>query len=98
FGCVAVPAAFQRRGIFLGVVGAVLFRAPSLLAGAGTLDAFHEAIYVFGAFLVLTGIRMALHSDVQIHPERNPVLMLLGRLVPMTTPYTGDLMGVAGDT
>jgi tellurite resistance protein TerC len=97
FGYFAVPAAYQRRVIFWGIVGAILLRALFILAGAGILDAFHEAIYVFGAFLVLTGIRMALHSDVEIHPERNPVLKLLGRLVPMTTRYHGDRLVVRGN-
>ena len=72
FGYFAVPAASQRRVIFWGIVGAIVLRALFILAGAALLDAFHYAIYLFGAFLVLTGIRMARHSSVEIHPERNP--------------------------
>jgi tellurite resistance protein TerC len=94
FGYFAVPSAYQRRVIFWGIVGAILLRALFILAGAGLLDAFHETIYVFGGFLVLTGIRMALHSDVEIHPERNPVLKVLARLVPMTTRYDEDRLVV----
>ena len=74
-----MPASHQRRVIFWGIVGAIVLRALFILAGATLLDAFHYTIYVFGAFLVVTGIRMARHSDVEIHPERNPVLRLLGR-------------------
>jgi TerC family integral membrane protein len=94
FGYFAVPAANQRRVIFWGIVGAIVLRAVFIAAGAALLDAFHYTIYVFGAFLVLTGIRMASHSDVEIHPERNPVLKLLGRLLPVVPRYHGDKLVV----
>src|SRR5689334_20959104 len=76
FGYFAVPPAQQRRVIFWGIVGAIVLRGVFILAGAALLDAFHYAIYLFGAFLVLTGLRMARHRSVEIHPERNPVLRL----------------------
>ena len=94
FSYFAVPVAYQRRVIFWGIVGAIVLRALFILAGAALLDAFHYTIYVFGAFLVLTGIRMARHSAVEIHPERNPVLKLLGRVLPMTAGYHGDRLTV----
>ena len=94
FSYFAVPVAYQRRVIFWGIVGAIVLRALFILAGAALLDAFHYTIYVFGAFLVLTGIRMARHSTVEIHPERNPVLKLLGRVLPMTAGYHGDRLTV----
>jgi tellurite resistance protein TerC len=90
FGFFAVPAAYQRRVIFWGIVGAIVLRALFILAGAALLDAFHLTVYVFGAFLILTGIRMARHREVEIHPERNPALRLLGRVLPLTTAYHGD--------
>jgi len=90
FGYFAVPAAHQRRVIFWGIVGAVVLRGIFILAGAALLDTFHYAIYVFGGFLILTGIRMARHSNVEIHPERNPVLKALRRALPMTTAYDED--------
>ncbi len=90
FSYFAVPAAYQRRVIFWGIVGAIVLRGLFILAGAALLDAFHYTIYVFGAFLVLTGIRMARHSGVEIHPEKNPALKLLGRVLPMTAGYHGD--------
>jgi tellurite resistance protein TerC len=92
-----VPAAHQRRVIFWGIVGAIVLRAIFIAAGAALLDAFHFTIYVFGAFLVLTGIRMARHSEVEIHPERNPVLRVLGRIVPLTTRFHGDRLIVRED-
>jgi tellurite resistance protein TerC len=90
FSYFAVPALYQRRVIFWGIVGAIVLRGVFILAGAALLDAFHYTIYVFGAFLVLTGIRMARHANVEIHPERNPVLRLVGRILPTTTEYHGD--------
>ena len=90
FSYFAVPAASQRRVLFWGIVGAIVLRAIFILAGAALLDAFHFTIYVFGAFLVLTGIRMARHANVEIHPERNVALRLLQRVVPLTDGYRGD--------
>jgi tellurite resistance protein TerC len=97
FAYFGVPAAHQRRVIFWGIVGAIVLRAIFIAAGAALLDAFHFTIYVFGAFLVLTGIRMARHSEVEIHPERNPVLRVLGRILPLTNRFHGDRLTVRED-
>jgi tellurite resistance protein TerC len=94
FSYFAVPVTYQRRVIFWGIVGAIVLRALFILAGVGLLDAFHGMIYVFGGFLVVTGIRMAFHADAEIHPDRNPVLRLLARFLPMTTRYHGDRLSV----
>lgn len=90
FSYFAVPAASQRRVIYWGIIGAIVLRGVFIAAGAALLDAFHFVIYVFGAFLVFTGVRMARHSNVEIHPERNPALRLLARIVPLTTSYHED--------
>jgi tellurite resistance protein TerC len=90
FGYFAVPAAYQRRVIYWGIVGAIVLRGLFILAGAALLDAFHYTIYLFGAFLVVTGIRMARHRSVEIHPERNPVLRALRRVLSMSAGYHGD--------
>jgi tellurite resistance protein TerC len=90
FATFAVPAGFQRRALYWGIVGAIVLRAVFILFGAALLDAFHYTVYVFGAFLVLTGIRFARHREVEVHPERNPVLRLLRRAVPMSPDYDGD--------
>jgi tellurite resistance protein TerC len=92
-----VPPASQRRVIFWGIVGAIVLRGLFILAGAALLDAFHFTIYVFGLFLVLTGIRMARHTETEIHPERNPVLRLLGRVVPLSPRYHGDRLTAQED-
>ena len=94
FSYFAVPAQYQRRVIFWGIVGAIVLRGLFILAGATLLNAFHYTIYVFGIFLILTGIRMAVHSDVEIHPERNPVLRLIGKVVPMAARHEEDKLFV----
>ena len=94
FAYFAVPPAFQRRVIFFGIVGAIVLRGLFIAGGAALLDAFHYTVYVFGAFLIFTGIRMATHSNIEIHPERNPVLKLLERVVPLTRRYHGDRLVV----
>ena len=82
-----VPAKYQHRVLFWGILGALVFRAIFIAGGVALLDRFHWTIYVFGAFLVLTGIRMAVHKHEEIHPERNPVLRLFRRVMPMTPGY-----------
>ncbi len=86
----AVPPKYQHRVLFWGIVGALVFRAIFIAGGAALLEAFHWTMYVFGAFLVATGIRLATHRDVEVHPERNPVLRLFRRVVPSTTRYHGQ--------
>jgi tellurite resistance protein TerC len=87
FGYFAVPAPAQRKVLFFGIVGAIVLRAGFILAGGALLDAFHWTLYAFGALLVLTGIRMATHDAGEVHPDRNPVLRFVRRLVPMTEDY-----------
>jgi tellurite resistance protein TerC len=83
----SVPLAHQHRLLYWGVLGALVARAAFIFAGVALLDAFHWTIYVFGALLVITGARMATHSDTEVHPDRNPVLNLLRRVVPITDEY-----------
>lgn len=86
----AVPAKYQHRVLFWGIVGALVFRAAFIAGGAALLEAFHWTMYVFGAFLVVTGVRLALHRDEEVHPERNPVLRLFRTVVPSTATYHGQ--------
>jgi tellurite resistance protein TerC len=85
-----VPPVLQRRALFWGIVGAILLRGIFILAGAALLDAFHYTIYLFGGFLVVTGIRFARHRTMEIHPERNPLLKLFRRILPMSNTYQED--------
>ena len=82
----AVPALAQRKVLFYGILGAIVLRAIFIFAGAALLDAFHWTIYLFGAVLLITGIRMATHDSGEIHPERNPVLRLVRRVGPDGRP------------
>jgi tellurite resistance protein TerC len=97
FSFFAVPAAFQHRLLFWGVLGALVFRGLFIAAGAALLENFHWVIYVFGGFLVWTGVRMARHGDAEVHPERNPVLRLLRRVMPVTGAYVGTRFFVRRD-
>ena len=89
FGYFNVPAAYQHRVLVWGILGAVVFRIIFIAAGASLLETFHWMIFVFGGFLVFTGLRMALAKEVEIHPENNQALKLLRRVVPLTTDYEG---------
>lgn len=86
----AVPAAYQHRVLFWGILGALLMRGALIAVGAVLLERFHWIIYVFGAFLIFTGIRMALHRNEEMHPERNPVIKLLRSIMPVTENYEED--------
>jgi tellurite resistance protein TerC len=87
FSYFGVPARYQYRVLFWGVVGALVLRGVFVLVGAELLERYDWMIYIFGVFLVYTGVRMAFHRDAEVHPERNPVLRVLRRLVPMTPGF-----------
>ncbi len=90
FGFFKVPEALQHRVLFWGIIGALVMRAIMIGAGAVLLERFHWIIYIFGAFLVFTGIKMLLQQDDEMEPERNPVLKLVRRVVPVTDHFEGD--------
>jgi tellurite resistance protein TerC len=90
FGYFAVPREYQHRVLFYGVLGALVFRAVFIAAGSVLIASFAWILYVFGAFLVATGIRMARHRDETIDPARSVVLRLFRRLVPVTDSYHGQ--------
>ncbi len=86
----SVPAAYQHRVLFWGILGALVLRGMMIALGVVLLETFHWIIYLFGAFLIFTGIRMALHKETEVHPERNPLLRLVRRIVPVTHDYERD--------
>ena len=86
----AVPAVYQHRVLFWGILGALLMRGTLIAVGAVLLKEFHWIIYIFGAFLIFTGIRMAVHRNEEMHPEHNPVVRLLRRIMPVTENYERD--------
>jgi tellurite resistance protein TerC len=89
-GYFAVPAHLQHRVLFFGVLGALVLRAIFIAAGAQLLDSFHWLIYVFGAFLVLSGIRMLRARESHADPGHNPMVRLLRRVIPVSESYEGQ--------
>jgi len=87
FSYFQVPPQFQHRVLFWGIVAALLMRALFIAAGLALIAKFDWILYVFGAFLVYTGIKMAVRREGEIHPERNPVLRLFRRFYPVTNEY-----------
>lgn len=87
FSYFVVPVAYQHRVLFWGILGALVLRAIFIVLGAALLQKFHWVIYIFGAFLILTGIKLLLQRDDEIHPERNPVFRLFKRMVRSVSEY-----------
>jgi tellurite resistance protein TerC len=91
FSFFAVPAAYQHRVLFWGILGALIMRGTLIAIGAALLEQFHWIIYIFGAFLIFTGIRMALsREDENIHPDKNPVVKFFRRFMPVTEHFEKD--------
>jgi tellurite resistance protein TerC len=90
FAYFGVPAQYQHRLLFWGVLGAIVFRAIFILAGIGLLEAFHFIIYVFGALLLFTAWRMVTAGTENMDPSKNPVLRLLRRVIPVTNEFHGQ--------
>jgi TerC family integral membrane protein len=82
-----VPYLHQHKVLFWGILGALIMRALFILTGITLIQKFHWIMYIMGGFLVLTGIKMALQKDAEINPERNPVLKLFRRVMPVTESY-----------
>jgi len=90
FSFFAVPALYQHRVLFWGILGALVMRGALIGAGSFLLARFHFLVWVFGAFLVVTGIKMAFHDNAELHPEKNPLVRLARRLFPVTNDYDGQ--------
>ena len=90
FSYFAVPPMYQHRILFWGILGALIMRAIFIAAGAALLSAFHWIIYIFGGFLIITGIKMFFAGDEKIEPEKNPAVVLLRRWMPITKDYQGQ--------
>jgi tellurite resistance protein TerC len=90
FSYFGVPPLYQHKVLFWGILGALIMRAVFIATGITLIEKFHWTIYLFGAILVLTGVKMALQKDRKIQPERNPVIRLFRRCVPVTEDYAQD--------
>jgi len=89
FSYFKVPAAQQHRVLFWGILGAVVMRALMVGAGILLIERFQWIVYVFGAFLIITGVRFAFQNEQEIHPEKNPAILLARRFLPVTERYHG---------
>ena len=86
----AVPPEFQKRVLMIGIIGAIVLRTVMILLGAWLIAQFHWVLYIFGAFLVLTGIKMWWAADKEPDLESNPALKLLRRLMPVGKNFDGE--------
>ncbi len=84
-----VPGAQQHRVLFWGILGALVMRGLFIAAGVALITRFHFVVYVFGILLVVSGLKMALDREAEVHPERNPVLKLARRFLPITPDFVG---------
>jgi tellurite resistance protein TerC len=90
FNYFAIPAAFQKRALITGIIGAIVLRTILILLGAWLLETFHWILYVFGAFLVITGVKMWLAAGKEPDVEANPVLKFLRKRINITTQFDGE--------
>lgn len=90
FSYFKVPARFQHRVLFWGVMGALIMRLTMIFVGAALINRFHWIIYIFGAFLVYTGIKMFKQEELDIQPEHNPLVRLVTRFFPIVKTYDED--------
>ena len=85
-----VPLEYQHRVLFWGILGALVMRGVMILSGAELIERFHWIMYVFGAFLLFTGIKMLFAGDEEVEPEKNIVIRLARKIYPITTEYDGQ--------
>lgn len=85
-----VPSDYQHKVLFWGIIGALVMRGVFIVLGIGLIRRFHWIIFVFGAFLVYSGIRLLAKKETGIDPEKNPLVRLFRRLIPVTDDFQGD--------
>lgn len=90
FSYFSVPTTYQHKVLFWGILGALVLRAIMIALGAALIAKFAWIIYIFGAFLIITGVKMVVNREEQIHPERNPLIRWFKKVFPVTSDYRGD--------
>src|SRR5215813_1612934 len=90
FSYFKVPSKFQHRVLFWGVMGALVMRLTMIFVGAALINRFNWIIYIFGAFLVYTGIKMFRHDEIDIQPEQNIAVRAITRILPISRQYDGE--------
>ena len=90
FSYFKVESKYQHKVLFWGILSALAMRAVFIWAGVAIINQFHWVIYLFGAFLIFTGIKMALHKEADVHPEKNIVIRLARKVMPVKAGYSGS--------
>lgn len=90
FGYFNVPLRYQHRVLFWGILGAIVMRGVMIAVGAALIKQFHWLLYVLGAFLIITGIKMLFGGETKVEPERNPLLILARRFFPISERFDGQ--------
>jgi tellurite resistance protein TerC len=85
FSVFGVHPKYQHRVLFWGIIGAIVLRALFIFAGVALIERFHWIVYVFGGFLIFTGIKMAIQKEGELHPENNPMIKIARKLFPVDT-------------
>jgi len=89
FSYFGVDAKYQHKVLVWGILGALVMRAAMIFIGVTLVSAFHWVLYIFGAFLIITGVKMGLQKEESVHPERNILVRLAQRILPVTGKYYG---------
>lgn len=97
FSYFRTPSEYQHKVLFWGIVGAVVMRALFIVAGISLIHRFHWIMYVFGIFLIFTGAKLAFEKDKEVHPEKNPILSMFCRLMPVSRDYENGKFFVRKD-
>jgi tellurite resistance protein TerC len=90
FNYFRVPPQYQRKVLFWGIIGALVLRGVFILIGVSLIHKFAWTIYILGAFLVFTGIKMVISKDQEINPQKNPIIKIINKIIPVTRQYHGD--------
>lgn len=90
FSYFSVPKAYQHKVLFWGILGALVMRVIFILSGIELIHRFHWLVYIFGGFLVITGIRMLKAGEAKLEPEKNPLIKLARRIFRFTPDFEGD--------
>ena len=90
FSYFKVPPEHQHKVLMWGILGALVMRGALIAIGTALITNFHWVIFILGAFLVYTGIKMAVQKEISVHPEKNPVVNLAKKFIPISNDYDGD--------
>jgi len=97
FSYFAVDEKYQHKVLFWGIIGALVMRAIFIFAGVALINRFHWIIYIFGGFLVITGIRMLFQGDAKVDPEKNPIVRFFRKFLPVTDTMHEDKFFIKKD-